>query len=497
MLAKDGIHEVYEGDVQYPCADIGAPELLHISAVTQENRKHFNYKCPGCGLELRPRLGRIAHCFAHRPGHRCDPDRYIHETAKTLIKERWERDEPSEVSYKVSRKCKALRECVIDKTRHASCACSEMLKVDLKTMYNRCSVEKKEGGFIPDICLYDDNGINDPLFIEIWSKHENSVDKRSSGYRIIELRFFSVEELEGIPKLPIVESDTITFTGFERDILFESCNDYLTKDFIKAKLKEKWESERPFEIIKNVKEECDEYYNCPFSQQKNGTCICVQAKSFNLKDYYNKCLTHYSEGNYKPDLCLTNDTVNRPPTFIEIGVSYDTPPVQSQHRIIRLRVTSVNELNALLGGPLKSSESVSFYNYKDSFPVSRKHHGPALYRYTLSRSLEKTLYDDVTCINYRSIEWDSRTVFEVICRQDSFPSHELFIEFCNYLAFQYQEIGICMKFTSGYMPPYFMNYSMRTDIDRYCRFYNIHGGLTEEFFKKGYRPQCFPELPNP
>ena len=38
MQTNDGIHEVFEGDVQYPYADVGAPEMLHISKVTPETR---------------------------------------------------------------------------------------------------------------------------------------------------------------------------------------------------------------------------------------------------------------------------------------------------------------------------------------------------------------------------------------------------------------------------------------------------------------------------
>lgn len=103
MGTNDGIHEVFEGDVQYPYADVGAPELLHISQVNQNNRKDFKFTCPYCKNTLHPRLsrgGKRSH-FAHNPGECCDQDRYIHSTAERLLKEKWDRDEPFEITMEV------------------------------------------------------------------------------------------------------------------------------------------------------------------------------------------------------------------------------------------------------------------------------------------------------------------------------------------------------------------------------------------------------------
>ena len=88
MQAVDGIHEFFEGDVQYPFADVGEPNLVHISGITQENRRSYTYTCPYCKKALRPRLGsKKAHCYAHKPGESCELDRYIHTTAERLLKE--------------------------------------------------------------------------------------------------------------------------------------------------------------------------------------------------------------------------------------------------------------------------------------------------------------------------------------------------------------------------------------------------------------------------
>lgn len=215
MQTTDGIHKYYDGDVQYPFADVGASELLHISEVTQENRRTFTYTCPYCKKELRPRLGRIAHCFAHKPGNNCDLDRYIHATAERLLKEKWERDEPFEITMRVRTECKDLNSCPFNNDCEYGCVTEETETFDLKKHFTKCLVEKKIGGFVPDLCLVDETGKHDPIFIEIWSKHKNSEKKAHSEYRIIEIHLKTINDLTELPKHPIAESESVTFSHFK------------------------------------------------------------------------------------------------------------------------------------------------------------------------------------------------------------------------------------------------------------------------------------------
>jgi len=216
VVSYDGIHEVFEGDVQYPYADIGGKELLHISEVNEDNRRTYNYVCPYCKKPLRPRLGLYrAHCFAHKKGERCDPDRYIHRTAIDLLEQKWNRDEPFEIKMTVRFECEEYGNCFFHYDSERSCVREEVKTYDLKKHYSRCLVEKKVGEFIPDLCLIDDTGKHEPIFIEIWSKHKNSEKKAESEYMIIEIRLKTTAELEELPKHPITESETVTFSHFK------------------------------------------------------------------------------------------------------------------------------------------------------------------------------------------------------------------------------------------------------------------------------------------
>ncbi len=215
MKTDDGIHEFFEGDVQYPFADVGEPNLVHISEITQENRHSYTYTCPYCKKGLRPRLGtKKAHCYAHKPGESCELDRYIHTTAERLLKEKWDRDEPFEIKMNVRTECKELANCFFRKG-YDKCEIKEKKTFDLKKQYSQCIVEKKYGEFVPDLCLIDNTGQHEPIFIEIWSKHKNSEKKAQSDYMIIEIHLKTTEELEELPKHPITESETVTFSHFK------------------------------------------------------------------------------------------------------------------------------------------------------------------------------------------------------------------------------------------------------------------------------------------
>ena len=212
------IHETYEGDVKYPYADVGATKLMHISSVSQENRRSYKYICPCCKKELQPRLGdKRVHYFAHMAGERCDQDRYIHTTAERLLKEKWDRDEPFEIMMKVRKKCKKSDICRF----YEDCKClkEEWETFDLKKWFSCCDVEKKCGDFIPDLCLTDKRGKRAPIFIEIWHTHKNSEEKVGSNNRIIEIRVKTMEDLEKLPKHPITESESTTFSNFDSTTL--------------------------------------------------------------------------------------------------------------------------------------------------------------------------------------------------------------------------------------------------------------------------------------
>ena len=220
MNMSDGLHEVFEGDVQYPYADVGESNLLHIGKVNQENRRDYKYTCPYCQKDLRPFLSRgkknskRSH-FSHKNGERCDQDGYIHTTAKRLLKEKWDSDEPFEITMSVRMECTRVDSCLFCQSIGNRCSFGKIETYNLKEYYTQCLVEKKYGAFIPDLCLIDENEKHKPIFIEIWSKHKNSEKKANSSHKIIEIRLKTIPELEELPQHPITESESVSFNHFK------------------------------------------------------------------------------------------------------------------------------------------------------------------------------------------------------------------------------------------------------------------------------------------
>ena len=92
---------------------------------------------------------------------------YIHTTAERLLKEKWGRDEPFEITMKVRTECKKMDNCLFYKDYDRICVSEKMKTFDLKKQYSRCIVEKKYSEFVPDLCLIDDTSL--------WTKMESVI----------------------------------------------------------------------------------------------------------------------------------------------------------------------------------------------------------------------------------------------------------------------------------------------------------------------------------
>ena len=216
-VLSDGVHVDFEDDVLYPYAVVAENRLMHISEVTRENRKQYEYKCPCCKKGLSPRLGnKKKHHYSHVSGARCDVDRYIHDTAKALLKQRFDSEDKFIVEFKVEKKCKSIDVCFWATHCQRKSAVYECKNIDMKEYYTECIEEKKVGDFIPDLVLENKDKGYEPVFIEIWSKHKSSEKKMQSGYRIIEIRLKSVSDLDKLRSGSIVESDAVTFSNFKK-----------------------------------------------------------------------------------------------------------------------------------------------------------------------------------------------------------------------------------------------------------------------------------------
>ena len=219
---------------KYPYAinDDGKP--IYIEEVTQENRRHTHYHCYGCGAELFPVLGNHReHHFRHEKDAICDPDKYLHEYAKAVIKRRFDENETFEIQYNAKLICKDSDSCrFFEQFNWKECERDEALcTFNLKEYYDTCVAEKGyyqempdgKKKYIADLLLTNSQNPDIPATcIEIWVTHECTEDKKQNGGRIIEIKV--TEEADA--NRPIIESDDIDkpirFYNFPREQPFDA-----------------------------------------------------------------------------------------------------------------------------------------------------------------------------------------------------------------------------------------------------------------------------------
>lgn len=191
-------------EIKYQHAIIEGAEgrIISINEVTKENRQQYKFRCIGCGNELLPRAidskYRKPH-FYHKEIVNCSGETYLHKLAKHIIKQKFDHESTFKVEYYVTKKCDN------DECKYRNPWCSEentSYKIDLKKYYDTCKEEAtvkdavtgKE--YIADILLTSSRNSNiPPTLIEIRVSHPCDDDKRNSGYRIIEVRIKSEDDL--------------------------------------------------------------------------------------------------------------------------------------------------------------------------------------------------------------------------------------------------------------------------------------------------------------
>lgn len=215
-----------KNDFRYPYAKTDKGDLIGIDQITDDNRRDFRYYCYGCGKELVPVLGNIReHHFRHKENDiPCDRDKYLHEFAKNVIKERFDKSEHFYVKYNAKRKCENKDNCDLVKYGWKECYADDLYEIDLKKHYDTCECEKEyfvdteSGKKRADLMLFDSKDKSRFLTIEIWVTHKCEEEKKNNKIRIIEIKIEKeadayreiVENIDG--ELPIY------FYGFKRNV---------------------------------------------------------------------------------------------------------------------------------------------------------------------------------------------------------------------------------------------------------------------------------------
>ena len=216
--------------------------LIHISSLTDENRRSHTYRCLQCGQDMTPKLskhkeGSHKSHFAHTADTACDGESYLHKLAKRRIREKFESSESFPMTFTRNIPCQESGKCVcFDKhscLEQGVSILSDLRKLNGQVIYDTCQEEKKVGDFQPDLLLTcSTKADRKPVFIEVYKTHESEDPKINSGYKIIETTKLKTEAdidsiiekgfVEGLncqmfnfsPKLPSIRKKDVPITRF-------------------------------------------------------------------------------------------------------------------------------------------------------------------------------------------------------------------------------------------------------------------------------------------
>ncbi len=200
-------------EIKYQHAYNEKNEIVNINDVDIDYRSNHTFHCIECGKEMIARLGeKNKHHFAHKSTEICDPSHYLHTLAELLIKKRFDSKGLSIVLSQIFY-CSRKDECAFFDKQYGDCSTSQESAIDLRSLYDICTVEKSIGPYIADLLLENTkNPEIEPILLEIKVTHACTKEKITSNYKIIEITIQNEEQI-----LEIAES------GCLRESSYNSC----------------------------------------------------------------------------------------------------------------------------------------------------------------------------------------------------------------------------------------------------------------------------------
>ena len=146
---------------------------------------------------------------------------------------------------------------------------------------------------------------------------------------------------------------------------------YLHK-LAKKKLKEKFDTNKEFEIVVQRKRRCERSGNCKFERKE--VCFIQYDGKYDLKDkgLYDLCTEEQAvlNGRFVADLLITSQNGTQKPLLIEIWVTHKSTEQKTQSGlpIIEIHIDSEDQVDDLYQNPIGhegATYGVEFFNFKE------------------------------------------------------------------------------------------------------------------------------------
>ncbi len=214
----------------------------------------------------------------------------------------------------------------------------------------------------------------------------------------------------GEPMRPRLGKKNAHHFAHKNDVVNCSPETYIHK-LAKQKIKEWFDSGKPFKISYYQEVICADAANCPFYESNE--CHCHRLKTYDLKDYYDTCSLEEPIDGFIADLLLTSQkNTPIPPVLIEIQVTHkcDVVKLESDHRIIEIKITSEEDIDRLLQSSVieetagvdyhsEQQQMISFIGFKnDTVPEHLEmRHISKFYLFKNGKSYVTNMYADPSC----------------------------------------------------------------------------------------------------
>lgn len=178
----------------------------------------------------------------------------------------------------------------------------------------------------------------------------------------------------------------------------------------KIMLKEKFDSDKPFEIGIQRPVFCSEAKSCPFFDKEK--CAAIEPKTYNLKVPYDSCSIEEQipsktdpSGYFQADLLLSDSRGKHPPMLLEVAVTHFVGEKKAEdgHLIIEIPVKKEEDIERYIDDPIIERSSTLqkaipmpvFYGpFKRSVGISSK----CLNKKCLTRVIVE--HDTIECTNF-------------------------------------------------------------------------------------------------
>lgn len=179
--------------------------------ILREQGESERYYCPGCNREVHISLS--TRSFIHNTSRRCADEVYLRNLSVQMLRARFD-DENRDFMIGTKRNvlCKDFRTCPFY-AGGLECRGEDIVRFDLKKIYDRCDYPSGELDFMADLVLHDGKRTMPPVYLQIRTDYLAPLDL-PPDVLLIEIAVKDERAVELLSMEPILEGGDMVHCQF-------------------------------------------------------------------------------------------------------------------------------------------------------------------------------------------------------------------------------------------------------------------------------------------